>query len=197
MILPPPDHKLLRLPRDVIFVIDTSGSMSGESIRQARQALSMAVKALQPNDRFNIIKFSASTDSLFRTLKASSQAAKDEAQSYIAALEARGGTNMAPALRLALQGESEPTRVRQVVFLTDGAVGNDPELLQMVADQLGDNRLFTVGIGSAPNSYFMTKAARLGRGTFTYIGKVGEVRERMQALFEKLEAPVMRDITVQ
>jgi Ca-activated chloride channel family protein len=87
--------------------------------------------------------------------------------------------------------------VRQVVFLTDGAVGNEDALFSLIRERLGDTRLFTVGIGSAPNSHFMTKAAELGRGTFTYIGRIEEVQAKMAALFAKLESPVMKELEVQ
>lgn len=101
---------------------------------------------------------------------------------------------MEPALHLALDGGATHDRIRQVVFLTDGAVGNEAHLLALITKGLGDSRLFTVGIGSAPNSYFMTRAATMGRGTYTYIGKVTEVKEKMADLFAKLENPVISDI---
>jgi len=104
---------------------------------------------------------------------------------------------MALALDLALNGSESGERVRQVVFLTDGQVGNEQELFRLIGAKLGDSRLFTVGIGSAPNSHFMTKAAAIGRGTFTYIGKVEEVREKMGALFAKLESPVLKGVKIE
>jgi Ca-activated chloride channel family protein len=103
---------------------------------------------------------------------------------------------MALALNLALNGRENPGRVRQVIFLTDGAVGNEDGLFRLIKDKLGDSRLFTVGIGSAPNSHFMTKAAQTGRGTFTYIGKIEEVKEKMGNLFAKLESPVLKGIEI-
>src|SRR3984893_1886423 len=80
--------------------------------------------------------------------------------------------------------------------MTDGGVGNEEELFGYIRKHLGRSRLFTVGIGSAPNSHFMTKAAQLGRGTFTYIGRVDEVRARMGELFAKLETPVLKGLEV-
>ncbi len=82
------------------------------------------------------------------------------------------------------------------MFLTDGAVGNETELIALIGERLGDRRLFTVGIGSAPNAYFMTKAAQFGRGTYTYIGDVREVADKMSALFRKLESPLLTDLSV-
>jgi Ca-activated chloride channel family protein len=104
---------------------------------------------------------------------------------------------MAAALNLALTGKESPDRVRQVVFLTDGAVGNEDGLFRLIAERLGDSRLFTVGIGSAPNSDFMTKAAQTGRGTFTYIGKPDEVKQKMTDLFAKLESPVLKNVRIE
>ena len=100
---------------------------------------------------------------------------------------------MLPALEAALKDATpeDTTRLRQVVFLTDGSVGNEAQLFDEIAKHRGRSRLFTVGIGSAPNSYFMTRAAELGRGTFTQIGSDAQVLERMSALFAKLEKPVM------
>ena len=83
-----------------------------------------------------------------------------------------------------------------MIFLTDGQIGNETELFATIQERLGDTRLFTVGIGSAPNSYFMRRAAEIGRGSFTYIGKIDQVRERMTGLFQKLEHPVLTDLVI-
>src|SRR3546814_18019786 len=103
---------------------------------------------------------------------------------------------MLPALALALDDAPAAGRLQQVVFLTDGAVGNEEALLRVVAERLGERRLFTVGIGSAPNSYFMRKAAEVGRGSFTHIGDLREVKPRMAALLTKLEQPALTDLRV-
>ncbi len=114
----------------------------------------------------------------------------------IDSLEADGGTEIAPALRLALSGDTESSRLQQVVFLTDGAVGNERALFTMIRERVGDARLFTVGIGSAPNTFFMTRAAALGRGDYTFIGNVDEVADTMAQLFAKLEHPVVTDLSL-
>jgi Ca-activated chloride channel family protein len=88
------------------------------------------------------------------------------------------------------------THLRQIVFMTDGSVGNEEELYSLIERQLGSARLFTVGIGSAPNSWFMRKSAELGRGTFVIISALHEVREKMDRLFEKLEYPQVTNINV-
>jgi Ca-activated chloride channel homolog len=197
MILPPAAGGA-RLPREVIFVLDTSGSMAGASIRQAKEALELALARLAPEDRFNVIEFNSTAQALFTEARDASPDAVRRAMRWVGALEARGGTEMASALKLALpSGERETTqRVRQVIFLTDGAVGNEEALFRLIQARLGSSRLFTIGIGSAPNSHFMTKAAQLGRGTFTFIGRIDEVRAKMSELFAKLEAPVLKGLEV-
>jgi Ca-activated chloride channel family protein len=183
-----------RLPRETVFVIDTSGSMDGTSIGQAREALSLALERLSARDRFNVIRFSNDTQALFPEARPADAANLDRAKRFVRGLRARGGTEMLPALRLALDGGNDSGRVRQVVFLTDGAVGNEAQLFDEITRRLGDSRLFTIGIGSAPNGYFMRKAAQFGRGSFTFIGEIDQVAEKMAALFAKLERPAMTDL---
>lgn len=197
MLLPPAAPREARLPREVIFVLDTSGSMGGASIRQAKEALELALARLEPQDRFNVIEFNSSAQALFEAARAADADNLRAATRWVRALEARGGTEMAAALDLALDGAERPERVRQVIFLTDGAVGNEEHLFGLIRARLGGSRLFTIGIGSAPNSHFMTKAAQLGRGTFTYIGRIDEVRNRMAELFAKLETPVLKAVQAQ
>lgn len=194
MLTPPSQASEMRLPRDVIFVIDTSGSMGGDSIVQAKQALTMAVDRLSSADRFNIVRFSSDMSVLWREPQIANPENRSDARHWISGLFAGGGTEMAPALRRALEGEAKSGRVRQVIFLTDGAVGNEDQLFEIIQTHLGVSRLFTIGIGAAPNSHFMTKAAQFGRGTFTYIGRLNEVQEKMTALFTKLETPVLTGI---
>ena len=199
MVTPPAPDALdgARLPREVIFVIDNSGSMHGASIDQAKAALKMALGRLRPADSFNVIRFNHTTDALFSDARAATPQNLALADRYVSRLHADGGTEMLPALQLALDGHEHPGRLRQVIFLTDGSVGNEAQLFAAIHERLGDNRLFTVGIGSAPNSHFMREAARLGRGTFTYIGSVTEVKDKMIALFGKLESPALTDVRLE
>jgi Ca-activated chloride channel homolog len=194
MVMPPTALDGLRLPREVIFVIDNSGSMHGASIDQARAAVRLALRRLRPTDSFNVIRFNHTTDALFPRASAATPQNLALADRYAAGLRAEGGTVMLPALRQALDGQEHPGRLRQMIFLTDGAVGNEAQLFAAIHERLGDTRLFTIGIGSAPNSHFMREAARLGRGTFTYIGSTAEVKDKMVALFAKLESPALTDV---
>ena len=181
-------------PRELVFVIDSSGSMSGASIEQAKAALLFGLRGLHPADRFNLVEFDSVTRVLAPAPLPATPENLDQAVRFVAGLRADGGTELAAALRTVLDGKTGTERLRQVVFLTDGSVGNEHELFDIIGRDLGDARLFTVGIGAAPNSHFMAEAASLGRGTFTYIGAVNEVEERMRDLLSKLEYPVLADI---
>ncbi|MGI2107289.1 marine proteobacterial sortase target protein [Shewanella frigidimarina] len=191
------------IARELILVIDTSGSMSGQSITQAKQALQFALAGLRDIDSFNIIEFNSDVTMLSATPLSANSRNIGKANRFIQSLDADGGTEMRSALQTALvdsvQQDSDQTdahseMLRQVIFMTDGAVGNEHELYQLINDQLGDSRLFTVGIGSAPNSDFMRRAATMGRGTFTYIGKESEVQQKIEQLLNKIEQPVLTNI---
>ena len=184
------------LPREVILIADTSGSMQGTSMVQARQALLYALGTLTARDRFNVAEFNSVTRHLFDDALPATAANLQRAREWVANLKAGGGTEMAPALTFALNGRETPGFLRQVIFMTDGGVSNEEALFKLISTRLGSSRLFTVGIGSAPNSHFMTRAALFGRGTFTYLGKVEEVEEKMTRLFSKIEAPVLQDVAV-
>ncbi|MBT4521526.1 MAG: VWA domain-containing protein, partial [Halieaceae bacterium] len=186
-------------PREMIYVIDTSGSMGGVSIDQARESLSMALRQLRPEDRFNIIEFNSSYRALYSDAVPASRHFIGRAEEFVRQLSAGGGTEMLPALTEALAvpaGEDNASRLRQVIFITDGAVGNELQLFEAIASSIGNNRLFTVSIGSAPNDWFMRKAAQFGRGSHTHIGDLGEVGEKMSHLFRQISSPVVLNMSV-
>jgi len=188
-------------PREVIFVIDNSGSMGGTSIVQAKASLIYALGRLKPADRFNVIRFDNTFDVMFADTVPADAEHIARAKAFVDSLQAQGGTEMVPAMRAALTdrragaGGPDGKYVRQVVFLTDGAIGNEQQLFDTITAGLGRSRVFMVGIGSAPNSFLMTRAAELGRGTFTHIGSSDQVETRMRDLFAKLENPVVTGLS--
>lgn len=207
------EAKTERHRRETIFVIDTSGSMDGTSIREAKAALKLGLSQLGPQDRFNIIRFSSDYSSLFEQPRAAGHDHIQRALSWVNRLHAKGGTEMKPAMIAALQNsdntpldsspsdgnpsgdsKSQNAWLRQVIFITDGAIGNERELFSTLKDRLGDARLFPVGIGSAPNHYFMSRAATFGRGTSVHIGSPQEVQTEMGTLFKALSTPVLTNL---
>lgn len=196
MLMPPaPSATIDSQARELVFVLDVSGSMSGPSIRQAKEAIRSALLQLNKDDRFNIIFFNDTAWSLFARSSQATSKNLLKARYALEQLDADKGTEMSKALHLALKNHDD-SLLRQVVFITDGAVSNEDQLLSQIKRNLGSSRLFTVGIGSAPNSYFMRRAAEMGRGTFSYISDLSQVHEKMQSLFNKLNHPALTDIRV-
>jgi len=196
MLAPPLAKAITAQAREVILIIDTSGSMQGGSLEQAQAALLHALKSLGPDDYFNLLQFNSVTEPLYDQSVPVTQTSLYMAQNFITSLQANGGTDMAPALKSALAMPEIPGLMRQVVFVTDGAVGNESQLLQRVAADLDNSRMFTVAIGHAPNSWFMRKAAEIGRGSYIHIGKLDEVEQQMSALWGRIQVPALTDICV-
>jgi Ca-activated chloride channel homolog len=192
------DAQKAALPREIVFVIDNSGSMGGTSITQAKASLLFALGRLKPNDRFNVIRFDHTMEALFSDTVAADAANIARATRFVSAIQASGGTEMVPPMKAALTDRRGETSqyLRQVVFLTDGEIGNEQELFETIAAMRGRSRVFMVGIGSAPNSFLMTRASEIGRGAYTHIGSVDQVQERMRELTEKLESPAVTGLTV-
>ncbi len=185
------------LSRELLLVIDTSGSMDGPSMRQAKESALIALNTLKTHDRFNLIDFNNEAHALFSKAVEVSQENLTLARDYINNLNAGGGTEMQAALALAFSHEVPNTHLQQIVFVTDGSVGNEVKLLTQIRRGLGKARLFTVAIGSAPNRYFMQEAAKFGRGSLTEISTVNQVQERMTELLHKLQNPVVANLKIQ
>jgi Ca-activated chloride channel homolog len=184
-------------PREMVLVIDNSGSMGGPSMTQAKNSLLYALGRLTPQDRFNVIRFDDTMETVFDDTVQATPENIARAKAFVAALEANGGTEMVPPMRAAL-ADPRPRDggfLRQVVFLTDGAIGDEQTLFNVIASGRGRSRIFMVGIGSAPNTFLMTRASEMGRGTFTHIGETEQVDDRMRDLFGKLERPAVTELT--
>ncbi|MEZ5988642.1 MAG: VWA domain-containing protein, partial [Planctomycetota bacterium] len=214
-----------QLRKDIVFVIDTSGSMQGDKIRQAQGALRYFVKSLEEGDRFNIIAFATDTRPLSNAMLRVGDASRTKAMDYIAALEARGGTNIDQALAQglgALEGKdlgdswlgragageeicdkegSGAERVPMVVFLTDGlpTVGNTDvdHLLKSYGKPARDARIFAFGVGHDVNTRLLDGLAVTSRGERDYVAPNEDIEVKTSALFEKLAHPVMTDIRLQ
>lgn len=191
------------IEKEVVYIIDTSGSMGGVAIRQAKKALINAINKLNDKDVFNIIAFESTATKMYSSPMIASEQNKLNASNWVKGLKASGGTNMEPAIISALSTPVMNTEIeidskyKQVIFITDGAVTNEDELLSIIQTKLGHTRLHTVGIGSAPNGYFMSAAARVGKGTYRYIGDINEVSKEMDSLFELINNPFMTDIKLE
>ena len=184
------------LPRELLFVFDRSGSMGGESIAQARNALRACLRALNPGDSFNIFPFDNHVERLAATPLAFAQQSVDAADTFIASIEARGGTEIVSALSAALDQPRDPRRLRVIVFLTDGAVGNEEAVLQALAGKLNEARVFAFGVGSAVNRFLLDRLAAVGRGSAEYIMPGEPIEPAVQRFQRRAALPLVRDLAV-
>lgn len=191
---PPTVQPTKRVPLEMLYQIDISGSMSGTSIQQAREALLQALDRLTPADRFGIVAFNHSYYEFASQPLTASPENVAAARRYVEGLEASGGTEMLPALLHLMQKPETAGYLRHIVLLTDGDLGNEEQIFSALRHDLGNARLYTVAIGSAPNFFLATKMAQFGRGSFTHIADISEIREQMRRLLETIESPVLTDV---
>ena len=197
MLYPPADLRdLARKPMEMVFVLDCSGSMSGEPIAQAKAAVVRALKSMQPDDTFQIIRFSNDASQLGPApIPATAQNVRHGLE-YVESLHGSGGTMMIEGIKAALDFPHDPRRLRTVTFLTDGYIGNDREIIGEVHNRVGASRIFSFGVGSSPNRYLLDRMAKLGRGTVAYLGLNDSAADVMDLYFERTSHPALTDITV-
>ncbi|MEQ8188028.1 MAG: VIT domain-containing protein [Candidatus Eremiobacterota bacterium] len=190
------------LKREMIFVLDRSGSMSYGSgfvgpMEQAKAALKSCLRTLRTGDAFNIITF----DTFIENLAPASMEFNDEnlkkAEAFIDATYARGGTDIYRAMECALKMPVNKIYLRQIVFLTDGAVGNEEEILKELQKILGKARVFTFGIGPSVNRYLLDKMARMGKGTAHYLMLDEDIEEAIQKFSNQAAFPILCDISLE
>lgn len=199
--LHPPRAELLEelageVPVEIIFVVDTSGSMRGEPLGQAKQAIEHTLRRLGPDDAFQIIRFANDASPLGdRVVRATDRNVR-EALHKLRSLRAKGGTEMLAGVRTALSFPSDRERTRFVCFLTDGFIGNEGQVLSAVDDYLGDARLFSFAIGSSPNRFLMERLAVMGRGAVAFLGPDESGAPVMDAFLDRVRTPALADIAI-
>lgn len=196
MLVPPASFRPERLARDLTLVIDRSGSMQGAAFEQARAAVRMALDRIGADDRFNLIAFNHQAEPLFEQVEAPTPANMRRAYGFLDRLVADGGTEIDAALAHAMQTPATPGRLRQIVFVTDGAVANEDQVLELIRRRIGSTRLFAIGIGHGVNDAFLLQAARAGRGTLTRIADPRDIATGMDELFAQLAGPVLTDLEI-
>jgi Ca-activated chloride channel family protein len=198
--LSPPAVRPRAVPRDVTFVIDVSGSMSGQKIEQARAAGKQLLRTLSPMDRFRLIDFSSDV----RTFRDDFSIASGEniraAERYLDELDAQGSTNISGALDEALSSRVQAGRLPIILFLTDGqpTVGErDASVIASnVAKQRGSRRLFTFGVGADLNVSLIEQIALEGRGTASFVRPEESVERAVGIVASRLTSPLVTDVRV-
>lgn len=183
-------------PRDILFLLDRSGSMKGQRFTSAKLGLETCLRTLLPDDRFQIVVFDSDWAFYRPDWQLATERAVDAGCRYVRGLETDGDTNMQPALAASLDRFVPDDREQLLIFLTDGDVGDEDRLLDLIETKIGRVRLFTFGIGSAPNAYLINRMAELGRGQARFIADDQDIARELTDLFTTLDAPVLTDLEV-
>jgi Ca-activated chloride channel homolog len=182
--------------REFIFVIDRSGSMSTHPMNQAKNALRACLRALGEHDTFTIEAFDTQNEWFAPKPLSVTQEHVNQADAWIEQIYARGGTEILRALQEALAIPVDKERQRYLVFLTDGAVSAEEQVLREVAAKRGNARLFSFGIGPSVNRYFLNKMAEIGRGTADFMGANDDIEGVMTRFQDKVSYPALLDVSV-
>ena len=197
MLYPPESLSYLkRAPMEMIFVLDCSGSMRGKPIAKAKQAITRALRKLQPNDTFQIIRFSNNASQLGPHPIPATPANIRKGLNYVESLHGSGGTMMIEGIKAALDFAHDPHRFRLVSFMTDGYIGNEVEILAAVHQRLGASRIFSFGVGSSVNRYLLDRMAKLGKGAVAYIGLDESAGGVVDLFYERISHPALTDVTI-
>jgi Ca-activated chloride channel family protein len=198
LMLYPPDNLsyLKRAPMEMIFVLDCSGSMSGKPIAKAKQAITRALKKLQPNDTFQVIRFSNNASQLGPNPVPATPENIRKGLAYVESLEGSGGTMMIEGIKAALDFTHDSQRFRLVSFMTDGYIGNETEILAEVHKRLGASRIFSFGVGSSVNRYLLDRMAKLGKGAVAYIGPDDSAGQVVDLFYDRISHPALTDVEI-
>lgn len=183
-------------PREVILLIDRSGSMGGAPMDAAQHVARELVAALRPQDRVNILAFSDAVDSFRPDPVPADAATVAEAQRWISSIRTGGGTEMLGGLRQAITAPSDGEAVRVVYLLSDGEVGNDDEILGSLDRNAPGLRIYPIGIGSAPNRYLFERTAERARGFATYVAHSADLDDAVAALVERSTRPYLTGLEI-
>jgi len=190
------DADLAPVAREIIFVLDRSGSMSGEPIAQARNALRACLRALNPDDRFRILLFDDLVEWFSLEPSKPDEDTIQQADQYLASVQGRGGTEIIHAVQTALAIPPDPARQRFVVFFTDGAVHANDQVIRTMLKKLDDARLFTFGIGPSVNRALLRRMARMGRGVCEFLQLDEDIEEAILRFQDRISFPVLTHLEV-
>ncbi|MEM7235099.1 MAG: VIT domain-containing protein, partial [Planctomycetota bacterium] len=197
MVYPPQDlESLERQPVELIFVLDCSGSMSGEPLAQAKRSISWAIRRLDAYDSFQIIRFSSKASQLGSKPLVATDKNKLKGLRYLDALDSTGGTMMIEGIRAALDVPHDDQRLRLVGFFTDGYIGNEDEIFAEVYRRRGDARIFSFGVGNSVNRHLLEGMARLGRGAAAFVSLNENSTEAVDEFFRSISHPALTDLEI-
>jgi Ca-activated chloride channel family protein len=183
-------------PKELVFVVDTSGSMEGFPLKKAKETMDLALDTLYPYDTFNVITFAGDTDILFSEPQPATPENVRKAKKFLAKKDGDGGTEMMKAITAALAPSDSQQHLRIACFLTDGQVGNDREIIAEVK-KYKNARVFAMGFGDAPNRYLLDNMSHYGRGDVDYVSQAGNTSGVAHRFNERVRNPLLTDITIE
>lgn len=197
MVQPKADIKGAEItPKEMIFVLDCSGSMRGAPMEQSKELVRHTLREINPDDTFQIIRFSENASGLARLpLKNTPQNIK-KGLNYINNLHGTGGTMMIEGIKAALDFPEDPKRLRIVCFLTDGYIGNENQIFAAIRDKIGSTRLFSFGVGSSVNRFLLERMAEEGRGLAEFVRPDEEPVKAVSKFYERIRNPYFVNIAV-
>ena len=184
-------------PKEMIFVIDRSGSQAGLPLEKAKETMRWILEHMNPNDTFQVVDFGNTANVLFPTPQPASPEMKRQARAHIDALEANGGTMMAEAVRTVCALPADRNRLRVVTFMTDGYIGNDFEVIDLVRSLRGTSRWFSFGAGNGVNRFLLEGLARVGGGEVDYILLNDSGEAVAKRFYERVAAPALTDVRLE
>ncbi|MBL8214160.1 MAG: VWA domain-containing protein [Bryobacterales bacterium] len=198
MILQPPDRVTPAeiTPKELVFVVDTSGSMHGFPLDKSKEVMRLALTHMNPRDTFNLITFSGDTRILFPAPVPATAENVERARQFLESHRGGGGTEMMKAIRAALEPTTSQEHVRVVAFFTDGYVGNDMEIVGAI-QRYSNARVFSFGIGNSVNRFLLDKMAEHGRGEVEYVTLKDDGSAAAKRFFERMRHPLLTDIAVE
>ena len=182
--------------KEMIFVVDNSGSMRGFPIETCKAAMRLCLEKMNPDDSFQIIRFSETASALGEKPLANTPENVRRGVKYVNDMEGTGGTQMIEGIKAALDFPRDPKRMRIVFFMTDGYIGNETEILAAIEKLVGEARLFSLGVGSSVNRYLLEKMAEVGRGTVQYVRTDEKTSDAVLRFYERIAKPYLLDIKV-
>jgi Ca-activated chloride channel homolog len=197
MMLSPPERMTAEntAPKEIVFVLDTSGSMSGFPIEKAKESMKMALDGLYPNDRFNLITFAGDTHVLFDKPVPATKLNLAKAQAFLDTRQGGGGTEMMKAIQTALTPSDSQEHLRIVCFMTDGYIGNEGEILAEIQKHQ-NARIFSFGIGSSVNRFLLDKMSEEGLGEVEYVSLTDDGSKAAKRFHERIRNPYLTDISI-
>jgi Ca-activated chloride channel family protein len=198
VILQPPDRVAPEAvtPKEMIFVIDCSGSMRGFPIEKAKATMRRCIEGMNPDDTFNLVSFAGGTGYCFDRPVPNTKKNRTKALEYLDALEGSGGTEMMAAIRAALEKQEDPERLRIVCFMTDGFIGNDMGILDAIQKNVDSARVFAFGIGNGVNRFLIEGMGRTGRGASEVVTLQSDADEAVKRFHERIQSPLLTDISI-